>query len=102
MGVGLLMDPELERYSAAGHKIQLHKLELVYLALPVFMQQAHLFPALQIEGEVSEGKLGIGFHFGRYHHVAAPRAYAAADLYGAYLSGNPDGIAPLDKNRQLG
>ncbi|QPF74725.1 hypothetical protein G8A07_18575 [Roseateles sp. DAIF2] len=102
LGVGLLTDPQLEKYSAAGHKIQIDKLELVYLALPVFTQQTHLFPAFQIEGQVSEGKLGIGFFFGRYHHVASPKAYAAADLYGACLSANPDGIAPQDKNLQVG
>lgn len=102
LGVAFLTDPELDRYSAAGHKIQITKLEFVYLALPAFTRQTHLFPAFQIEGDVSEGKLGIAFRFGRYHHAAAPKAYAAADLYGSYLTTNPDGIAPLDKTRQLG
>lgn len=102
LGVGLLIDPELERYSAAGHKIQITKLDFVYLALPAFMRQCHLFPAFQIEGVVSEGKLGIEFHFGRYHHAVSPRAYAAANLYGSYLTTNPDGIAPTDKTKQVG
>lgn len=102
LGVAFLTDPELDRYAAAGHKIRITKLELVYLALPAFTRQTHLFPAFQIEGDVSEGKLGIAFRFGRYHHAASPKAYAAADLYGSYLTTNPDGIAPLDKTRQLG
>ena len=93
LGVGLLADPELERYQAAGHKIQITRLEFVYLALPAFMRQSHLLPAFQVEGIVSEGQLGISFNFGRFHHAAAPRAYSAADLYGPYLAGNPDGIA---------
>jgi len=42
---------------------------------------------------VSEGSLGISFRFGRFHQAASPRAYAAADLFGPYLSGNPDGIS---------
>lgn len=92
LGVGLLTDPELDRYHGAGHQIQITRLEFVYLALPAFMRQTHLVPAFQVEGIVSEGKLGISFHFGRFHHAAAPRAYAAADLFGPYLTGNPDGI----------
>lgn len=100
LGVGFLSDPELVRYSAAGHKIQITRLEFVYLALPAFIRQSHLFPAFQIEGQVSEGKLGIAFHFGRYHHAVSPRAYAAADLYGSHLSINPDGIAAPDQGRQ--
>lgn len=102
LGAGFLSDPELERYSAAGHKIQITRLEFVYLALPAFVRQSHLFPAFQIEGQVSEGKLGIGFHFGRFHHAVSARTYAAADLYGSHLSINPDGIAPLDKSKQIG
>ena len=90
--VGLLNDPELDQYSAAGHAIVITRLELVYLALPAFLRQSHLFPAFQIEGAVSEGKLGIGFDFARFHHAAPPSAYAAADLYGPYLAINPDGI----------
>jgi hypothetical protein len=93
LGVGVLTDPELEQYHAAGHKIQITRLEFVYLALPAFMRQSHLIPAFQLEGTVSEGKLGISFHFGRFHHAASPRAYAGADLFGPYLTGNPDGIS---------
>ena len=93
LSVGLLTDPELERYHAAGHRIQITRLEFVYLALPAFMRQSQLLPAFQLEGTVSEGKLGISFQFGRFHHAASPRAYAAADLFGPYLSGNPDGIS---------
>ena len=92
LGVGVLTDPELDQYHAAGHRIQITRLEFVYLALPAFMRQNHLIPAFQVEGTVSEGKLGISFQFGRFHHAAAPRAYAAADLFGPYLAGNPDGI----------
>jgi hypothetical protein len=94
LGVGVLTDPELDQYHAAGHKIQITRLEFVYLALPAFMRQSHLFPAFQVEGTVSEGTLGISFHFARFHHAVPPRAYAAADLYGPYLTVNPDGIRP--------
>lgn len=102
LGAGLLTDPELDRYSAAGHKILVTRLEFVYLALPAFVRQSHLFPAFQIEGVVSEGKLGISFHFARFHHAVPPKVYAAARLYGPYLSTNPDGIKPLDTRRQVG
>jgi hypothetical protein len=95
LSVGLLKDPELELYHRAGHKIQITRLDLAYLALPAFMRQTHLFPALQIEGEVSKGKRGESFLFGRIHHAVAPRAYAAAEVFGPYLSVNPDGIAPM-------
>lgn len=91
---GLLVDPELELYKKAGHSIRITRLELGYLALPAFLRQSHLFPAFQVEGEVSKGKRGDGFRFGRYHHALPPKAYAAADLYGPYLAGNPDGIGP--------
>jgi len=94
LAVGLLEDPELDRHAAAGHRITVTKLEFVYLALPAFMRQSHLFPAFQIEGEVSEGKLGMSFHFGRYHHAVSPKAYAAAGLHGQYLATNPDGLTP--------
>ena len=102
VGVGLLTDPELDRYSAAGHRIRITRLELVYLALPAFLQQSHLIPAFQIEGVVSEGKLGISFHFGRFHHAAPPRAYAEAGLYASYLTQNPDGIAPRPSRSAIG
>jgi hypothetical protein len=95
LSVGLLVDPELELYHAAGHKIQITRLEFGYLALPAFLRQSHLFPVFQVEGIVSEGKRGISFHFARYHHAAPPSAYAAANLHGTYLSINPDGIKPL-------
>lgn len=101
LGVALLKDPELDRYSAAGHKIVITQLDFVYLALPAFMRQSHLFPAFQVEGTVSEGKLGISFHFARFHHAAAPKAYAAADLYGPYLTVNPDGISPPDVRKSV-
>lgn len=102
LGVGLLTDPELDRYSAAGHRIRITRLELVYLALPAFLQQSHLIPAFQIEGVVSEGKLGISFHFGRFHHAAPPRAYAEAGLFASYLTQNPDGIAPRPSRSAVG
>lgn len=102
LGVGLLTDPELDRYYKAGHKIQVTRLEFVYLALPAFLRQSHLFPAFQVEGLVSEGKLGIAFNFGRFHHAAPPAAYAAADLYGRYLGANPDGISPADARSPVG
>ena len=92
LAVGLLEDPELDRYAAVGHRITVTKLEFVYLALPAFMRQSHLFPAFQIEGEVSEGKLGMSFQFGRYHHAVSPATYAAAGLFGQYLATNPDGL----------
>jgi hypothetical protein len=95
LGVGFLQDPELERHAAAGHAITVTHLELVYLALPAFMRQSHLFPALQIEGEVSKGKLGESFFFGRYHHAVSPKAYTEAGLYGSCLASNADGIVPL-------
>jgi hypothetical protein len=102
LGVGLLTDPELDRYSAAGHRIRITRLELVYMALPAFLQQSHLIPMFQVEGVVSEGKLGISFHFGRFHHAVAPKAYADAGLYGSYLTQNPDGIAPRPSRRMVG
>jgi hypothetical protein len=102
LGAGVLTDPELDRYAAAGHKIQITRLEFVYLALPAFMRQSHLFPAFQIEGTVSEGKLGIAFHFGRFHHAAPPGAYAAANLYGTCLAVNPDGISAADARNVAG
>ncbi len=102
LAVGLLNDPELDAYSKAGHKILITKLDFVYMALPAFVRQNHLFPMFQVEGVVSEGKLGISFHFGRYHHAAPPRAYAAADMYAPYLSMNPDGISPKDARKSVG
>jgi hypothetical protein len=95
LGVGVLVDPELELYKRAGHKIRVRRLDFGYLALPAFMRQSHLFPAFRVEGEVSKGKRGDGFRFGRYQHAVPPKAYAAADLYGQYLSVNPDGVAPV-------
>jgi hypothetical protein len=94
LAVGLLPDPELDRYAAAGHRVEITRLELVYLALPAFMRQGQLFPALQVEGEVAKGPLGDGFAFARFHHAAPPAAYAEAGLHGPYLSLNPDGIVP--------
>ena len=99
LGVGVLVDPELELYGKAGHTIQVRRIDLVYLALPAFLQQSHLFPAFQLEGEVSEGKRGAGFRFARYHHAVPPKAYAAAGLYGPSLSVNPDGIAPAARHQ---
>jgi hypothetical protein len=100
LGVGLLSDPELELYRKAGHTIRVIRLDFAYLALPAFMRQSHLFPAFQVEGAVSRGKRGAGFNFARYHHAAPPKAYAAADLYGPYLSANPDGIAPRSRQQR--
>lgn len=102
LAAGLLGDPELELYHAAGHRIEVTQIELVYLALPVFVRQAHLFPALRIDGRVSEGRKGMAFDFGRYHHAATPSAYAAADLAGGYLMANPDGIRPLPQRQTRG
>jgi len=100
LGVGLLVDPELVPYHDAGHKIRITRLELVYLALPAFMRQTHLTPAFQVEGEVSKGRRGAGFNFGRFHHAVPPRAFAAADLFGPNLSVNPDGISAPAPPRQ--
>jgi hypothetical protein len=97
LAVGLLSDPELGYYRAAGHKIQITRLDFCYLALPAFMRQSHLFPAFQIEGTVSRGKRGEAFAFGRFHHAASPKAYAAADVFGPHLATNPDGIRPTSK-----
>jgi hypothetical protein len=94
LGVGVLTDPELVRYGRAGHAIRIARLDFVYLALPAFVRQSHLFPAFRIEGSVSKGELGEAFDFARYHHAVPPRNYAAADLFGPYLAVNPDGIAP--------
>jgi hypothetical protein len=98
--VGLLVDPELVAYQKAGHTIRITRLDVGYLALPVFMRQSHLFPAFQVEGDVSEGKKGPAFRFARFHHAAPPAAYVAADVYGAYVSVNPDGIAPTAPQRK--
>ena len=100
LGVGLLSDPELNLYHQAGHELRITRLELVYLALPAFMRQSHLFPAFQVEGQVSEGKNGIGFNFARFHHAAPPSAYNAAGLVGPYLTINPDGIKPLPRSKR--
>jgi hypothetical protein len=94
LGVGVLSDPELNLYHAAGHQIQITRLDFVYLALPAFMRQTHLIPAFQVEGKVSEGERGIAFGFARFHHAAPPKAYASADIVGSYLTMNPDGIGP--------
>jgi hypothetical protein len=92
--VALLHDPELDRYAQAGHAIAITRLELVYLALPAFMRQSHLFPVFQVEGEVAMGKLGQAFNFGRFHHVVPAKDYEAAGLHSPYLAMNPDGISP--------
>ena len=94
LGVGLLVDPELVGYHEAGHKIRINRLELGYLALPAFLRQTHLFPAFEVEGEVLKGERGPGFRFARYHHAVPPKAYEEADIFGPYLTVNPDGIAP--------
>ena len=99
LGVGLLGDPELELYHRAGHKIRITRLDFVYLALPAFLRQSHLFPAFQIEGKVSEGSRGIGFGFARFHHAIPPNAYVAAGLDGSYLTINPDGITPRSDSK---
>jgi hypothetical protein len=100
LAVGLLADPELEFYGASGHSIVITKLELAYLALPAFMRQSHLFPVLQIEGSVGDGRRGRGFDFGRYHHIVPPTAYRKAGLIGQYLAMNPDGIKPRATKKQ--
>lgn len=101
LAVALLQDPELDRFAESGHAVELTRLELVYLALPAFMRQSHLFPVIQVEGEVGKGKLGEGFRFARFHHVVSPQTYAEAGLHGAYLTLNPDGIAPRPTRAQL-
>jgi hypothetical protein len=95
LAIGLLVDPELETYARAGHSLKVTQLEMVYLALPAFVRQSHLFPMWKVQGEVGEGKLGIGFRFARFHHAATPQAYAEAGLHAGYLARNPDAIAPL-------
>lgn len=102
LAVGVLLDPELETYAQAGHRLQVTQLELVYLALPAFLRQSHLFPMWQVQGEVSEGKLGIGFRFARFHHAAPAEAYAEAGLHAGYLARNPDAIAPLPPRAVVG
>jgi hypothetical protein len=94
LSVALLHDPELDQHAASGGTVTVTQIELVYLALPVFMRQSHLFPVLQVEGVAEGKKPGEEFHFARYHHAVPPAAYAAADLHGAWLALNPDGIAP--------
>lgn len=94
LAVALLQDPELDRHAGAGHAIDITRIELVYLALPAFVRQSHLFPAIQVEGEVAKSKLGDAFNFARFHHVVPPEDYAKAGLHGQYLTVNPDGIAP--------
>ena len=94
LAVALLQDPELDRHAEAGHAIDITRIELVYLALPAFMRQSHLVPAIQVEGEVAKGKLGEAFNFARFHPVVPPEDYAKAGLNGQYLTVNPDGIAP--------
>jgi hypothetical protein len=101
LSVALLQDPELDRHAEAGHAVVITKLELVYLALPAFMRQSHLFPAIQVEGEVAKGRLGDAFNFARFHHVVSPEAYAAVGLHGQYLTMNPDGIAPRAGRNEL-
>lgn len=100
LGVGLLSDPELEFYGASGHGIVITRLELAYLALPAFMRQSHLFPVMQIEGSVGDGRRGRGFDFARYHHIVPPTAYREAGLIGPYLAMNPDGIKPRAAKKQ--
>jgi hypothetical protein len=100
LSVGVLTDPELDLYHSAGHTVAVRRLELVYLALPATMRQSHLIPAFQIEGEVSDGKRGAGFRFARFHHAVPPETYAQKDLYGPYLTVNPDGISPLKRQQK--
>jgi hypothetical protein len=101
LAVALLQDPELDRHAEAGHGVVITKLDLVYLALPAFMRQSHLFPVIQVEGEVAKGRLGEAFNFARFHHVVPPQAYASAGLHGPYLTMNPDGIAPRAGRNEL-
>jgi len=100
VAVGLLIDPELVAYRAAGHKIAITRFEVRYLALPAFMRQSHLFPAFQIEGDVSDGKKGPGCRFARFHHAAPPDTDATAGVYGPYLSVYPDGISATAPQRK--
>lgn len=100
LAVGLLSDPELDKYGRSGHSIRINRLELVYLALPAFIRQSHLFPVFQVEGTVGEGKRGSGFEFGRFHHAVAAKVYAGADLYSPFLSANPDGIKGTEPRRR--
>ena len=85
--VGLLNDPELIKYHSPGKHIEITRLEFGYLALPAFIRQSYLFPALQVEGTVPKGEKNPEyFHFGRYFHVIKPEDYAKVNVYADYLA----------------
>lgn len=74
--MALLQDPQLDRHAEAGHAIEITRMELVYLPLPAFMRQSHLFPAIQLEDELAKGSLGDAFSVARLHHAVPPATYA--------------------------
>jgi len=84
--VGLLEDPELISYHKRGHRIEIVRIRLGYLALPVFVQQSHLFPAFEVQGVVhdSEDKRR-SFSFGKYCHAASPEQYVKTGVAASYL-----------------
>ena len=85
--IGLLNDPELIRYHSPGTRIEITRLDFGYMALPAFMRQSFLFPALQVEGTVPRGeKNKEHFHFGRYFHVLTPKDYNQVDIFADYLA----------------
>ena len=84
--VGLLQDPELILHNKRGHKIVITLIRFGYLALPVFVQQSHLFPAFEVEGVVHDRKdKSRSFSFGKYYHAAGPKEYAKAGVAASYL-----------------
>jgi hypothetical protein len=88
LDVALAEDPELGLYLERGQKVELRAIDLVYYALPAFMHQELVFPALRVVGSVAvEGeKDGLGFEFARYFHAVPSEAYAHADFYATYLA----------------
>lgn len=87
LSVGLLKDPELNRYHRRGYRIQITRLDFGYLALPAFIQQSFLFPIFQVEGAVlCSRNRPDSFYFGRYYHIVTANQYAKAGVYADYLA----------------
>lgn len=87
LAAGLLKDPDLNLAVKQGGRVTVDELQLGLMALPAPAHQTYLFPALAVAGRVDlpKGKLEY-YRFGRYCHVATPKAYAAAEIYADYVA----------------
>ena len=87
LDAGLLHDPELDQYKDSASAIDIDSISFGYCALPVFIRQKFLFPAIQVEGTVHlrDSKLE-SFHFGRNFHILKPGVYSKLGFYADYLA----------------